>query len=317
MPHFDPVPRLPARGGKGRRLAFVAGFALSAGLRLRRPRRRPGLAQGISLLRDTETEDMLKSYEAPLAKAAGLEPGAVHMYLVGDPEVNAFAAEGQNIFIMSGIILDCKTPNELIGVMAHETGHIAAGHISRTGVGMEHAMIPMLLSMVLGRGRHGAGRRRCRHGDHGRGRGDGAGADGRLHPGAGIHRRPDRAQASGRHASIADGPLPDLRALRHRTGPERLQDRQICRGPSHRSGASGRYRNRCERLALARREGPAASHPHLRNGAGQARRLYFAGGSRRWIAIRKATPANLRAMPAPWPICASPNCKRRFPPPTA
>lgn len=150
MPHFDPVPTLPARGSKGRRLAFVAGFALFAAFFFAGPGANPAFAQSISLLRDTETEDMLKSYEAPLAKAAGLQAGDVHMYLVGDPEVNAFAAEGQNIFVMSGIILDCKTPNELIGVLAHETGHIAAGHISRTGVGMEHAMIPMLLSMVLG-----------------------------------------------------------------------------------------------------------------------------------------------------------------------
>src|SRR5262249_980570 len=150
VPRFDPVPRPPHAGRKGRRLAFVARLALSAAVLFAAPGVSPALAQGISLLRDTETEDMLKSYEAPLAKAAGLPPGDVHMYLVGDPEVNAFAAEGQNIFVMSGIILDCKSPNELIGVLAHETGHIAAGHISRTGVGMEHAMIPMLLSMVLG-----------------------------------------------------------------------------------------------------------------------------------------------------------------------
>ena len=150
MPRFDPVSSLPAAGSKGRRLAFLAGFALSAAFLFAGPGASPAFAQGISLLRDTETEDMLKSYEGPLAKAAGLQPGDVHMYLVGDPEVNAFAAEGQNIFVMSGIILDCKSPNELIGVLAHETGHIAAGHISRTGVGMEHAMIPMLLSMVLG-----------------------------------------------------------------------------------------------------------------------------------------------------------------------
>jgi predicted Zn-dependent protease len=147
VPQFDPVPS--ARGRKGRRYAFLAGFALSAAFFFAGPGATPAFAQGISLLRDTETEDMLKSFEAPLAKAAGLQPGDVHMYLVGDPEVNAFAAEGQNIFVMSGIILDCKTPNELIGVLAHETGHIAAGHISRTGVGMEHAMVPMLLSMVL------------------------------------------------------------------------------------------------------------------------------------------------------------------------
>ena len=149
MPRFDPVPMPPAPR-KGRRLAFFAGFALTAAFFFAGPGAQPAFAQGISLLRDTETEDMLKSYEAPLAKAAGLQAGDVHMYLVGDPEVNAFAAEGQNIFVMSGIILDCKSPNELIGVLAHETGHIAAGHISRTSVGMEHAMVPMLLSMILG-----------------------------------------------------------------------------------------------------------------------------------------------------------------------
>ena len=123
LPRFDPVPRRTAR-----RLAFAAGFALSAALVFTGLGTAPAYAQGISLLRDTETEDMLKSYEAPLSRAAGLDPQAVHMYLVGDPEVNAFAAEGQNIFIMSGIILYCKNPNELIGVMAHETGHIKAGH---------------------------------------------------------------------------------------------------------------------------------------------------------------------------------------------
>ena len=117
----------------------------------------PVLAQGISLLPDTETDEMLKSFEAPLAKAAGLDPDAVKTYLVSANEVNAFAAEGQNIFMMSGIILYCKTPNELIGVMAHETGHIKAGHLIRGEVGMQKAMIPMLLSMIVGLGAMVAG----------------------------------------------------------------------------------------------------------------------------------------------------------------
>ena len=145
MPHLDPVYRRPWR-----QIAFATGFTLSAFFAFTGLGILPASAQGIELLRDTETEDMLKSFEAPLAKAAGLDPTAVHLYLVGDPDVNAFAADGQNIFVMSGIILFCKNPNELIGVMAHETGHIAAGHISRTSVGAQHAMIPMLLSMVLG-----------------------------------------------------------------------------------------------------------------------------------------------------------------------
>ena len=104
-------------------LGFAAGIALTligTGL--------PAMAQGdIGLLRDTETEEMLRSYEAPLAKAAGLNADATKVWLVGDPEVNAFASfgdGGENIFIFSGILLASKTPNELIGVMAHETGHI-------------------------------------------------------------------------------------------------------------------------------------------------------------------------------------------------
>lgn len=144
MPHFDPVRRC-------RKFAFAAGFSLSA-LLYAGMGAAPAYAQGITLLRDTETEDMLRSYEAPLAKAAGLDT-VPRVWLVGAPDVNAFASYGdggENIFIMSGILLYCKNPNELIGVMAHETGHIAAGHISRSQVGAEHAMIPMLLSMVLG-----------------------------------------------------------------------------------------------------------------------------------------------------------------------
>ena len=110
----------------------------------------PAMAQGINILRDTETEEMLKSYEQPLAKAAGLDPSNVRVWLVGDPTVNAFAAFGQNMFIQSGIILYTKSPNELIGVMAHETGHISAGHLIRDSIGMEMATVPMLLSMIVG-----------------------------------------------------------------------------------------------------------------------------------------------------------------------
>jgi len=115
----------------------------------------PAYAQGdISILRDTETEEMLRSYETPLARAAGLNP-IPKVWLIGDDEINAFASygeDGENIFIFSGILLWLHTPNELIGVMAHETGHISAGHLSRGQYGMKKAMIPMLLSLVAGVG---------------------------------------------------------------------------------------------------------------------------------------------------------------------
>ena len=146
MPHFTSEPVRARRSSLIRPLTFAAGFALTlfgTGL--------PVFAQGINILRDTETEEMLKSYEDPLAKAAGLNTDATKVWLVGDNEVNAFASfgeGGENIFIFSGILLYLKTPNELIGVMAHETGHIKAGHLIRGEVGMQKAEIPMLLSLI-------------------------------------------------------------------------------------------------------------------------------------------------------------------------
>ena len=132
-----------------RKLCFAAGMAaalLVYGV--------PARAQEeIRMLRDTETEEMLRSYEAPLARAAGLDPSP-KVWLVQGP-INAFASYGdggENIFIFSGILLWLHTPNELIGVMAHETGHISAGHLSRGSYGMKKAMIPMLLSLVAGIG---------------------------------------------------------------------------------------------------------------------------------------------------------------------
>jgi predicted Zn-dependent protease len=105
----------------------------------------------MSILRDTETEEMLRSYETPLARAAGLDP-APKVWLLGDDEINAFASYGdggENIFIFSGILLWLHSPNEMIGVMAHETGHISAGHLSRGSYGVKKAMIPMLLSLAV------------------------------------------------------------------------------------------------------------------------------------------------------------------------
>jgi predicted Zn-dependent protease len=101
-------------------------------------------------LRDTETEELLKSYELPLARAAGLDVNAVHTYLMGDLSVNAFATQPQDIFIFAGILLWVKSPSELIGVMAHETGHLSAGHLSRNSDAVSKAMIPMLLSLIVG-----------------------------------------------------------------------------------------------------------------------------------------------------------------------
>ena len=74
----------------------------------------------------------------------------MHLYIVNDPSINAFVAEGQNMFIHTGLLMQLDVPNEVIGVMAHETGHMAGGHLVRTAQGAKAAMIPMLLSMAAG-----------------------------------------------------------------------------------------------------------------------------------------------------------------------
>ncbi|MES2473899.1 MAG: M48 family metalloprotease [Pseudomonadota bacterium] len=130
-----------------RKLCFAAGVAATLLIHVG-----PAYAQGFGILRDTETEEMLKNYEAPLAKAAGLDPDAVKTYLVGDPSLNAFAMQPANLFICAGMLLWMRTPNELIGVLAHETGHISGAHLTRGSFGAKKAMIPMLASIVLGLG---------------------------------------------------------------------------------------------------------------------------------------------------------------------
>ena len=129
----------------GRVFAFLVGFsgALCAIVT-------PAWAQAISLLQDTETERLLQSYETPILRVAGIDPAAVKMYIVNDTSLNAFVAEGQNIFVNAGLFILLKNPNELTGVLAHETGHMAGGHLIRDTGAIAKAEIPMLLSMVVG-----------------------------------------------------------------------------------------------------------------------------------------------------------------------
>ena len=108
----------------------------------------PASAQG--LIRDAEIEDTLRVYTNPLLEAAGLEPSDVHIYIVNEPSINAFVARGQNIFVHTGLILAAETPNEVIGVLAHETGHIAGGHLARNREAMNQSIGPMLISIGLG-----------------------------------------------------------------------------------------------------------------------------------------------------------------------
>jgi predicted Zn-dependent protease len=107
-------------------------------------------AQDISMLRDAEIETDLRTFETPVYRVAGLDPAALNIYLVNDQALNSFVAGGQNIFMNVGTIMRAETPNQLIGVMAHETGHIAGGHIARSEDAIRKAEYAGLMALALG-----------------------------------------------------------------------------------------------------------------------------------------------------------------------
>jgi predicted Zn-dependent protease len=108
------------------------------------------VAQGsISLIRDTETEHLLKDYSLPIFKAAGLG-SRITMRIVKHESFNAFVIDGGNVFINTGTLLQAKTPNEVIGVIAHETGHIAGGHLAQRRTQIARDQTRQLLLMALG-----------------------------------------------------------------------------------------------------------------------------------------------------------------------
>lgn len=101
-------------------------------------------------IRDAEIEKILRGYSDPLFKAAGLDTKAVTVMIINDSSLNAFVAGGQNVFINTGMIMTLDTPNELKGVIAHETGHISGGHLARGPEAMSKAEVPLLVGMLVG-----------------------------------------------------------------------------------------------------------------------------------------------------------------------
>lgn len=109
---------------------------------------RPAFAQ--TILRDAETEALFRDMSRPLVEAAGLRPDNVQIVLLQDPQVNAFVAGGQIVYLQTGLIVDARNVNEVQGVVAHELGHITGGHIIRMADGIRSATGISLLSLLIG-----------------------------------------------------------------------------------------------------------------------------------------------------------------------
>lgn len=102
------------------------------------------------IIRDEEIEQTLRTFSKPVFEQAGLSPKSVQFILIEDSELNAFVAGGQNIFLNTGLILKADRPDELIGVIAHETGHIAGGHLFRTQETYEELSLQAIAANILG-----------------------------------------------------------------------------------------------------------------------------------------------------------------------
>src|SRR3972149_5914154 len=108
----------------------------------------PAYAAG-GLIRDAEIEDTLRAYADPIFDAAGLRASDIQIHIIEDKSLNAFVTSGQHMFIHTGLSLPADPPNQLKGVMAHETGHIAGGHLVRSREAAGKATIPAMISIGL------------------------------------------------------------------------------------------------------------------------------------------------------------------------
>jgi predicted Zn-dependent protease len=123
------------------RLLMLLAISFAAGIQ-------PAAAQAV--LRDAETEALMRDISRPLIVAAGLQPENVQVVLLGNREINAFVAGGQIVYLHSGLFTVAANANEVQGVIAHELGHITGGHILRTYEGVQQATGIMILSLLLG-----------------------------------------------------------------------------------------------------------------------------------------------------------------------
>lgn len=110
----------------------------------------PLTAQAQNVIRDAETEHVLKEIATPIFTAAGLNPKQTRIVIVNEDVVNAFVAGGQNLFLYTGLLMETKNVAQLGGVIAHEAGHIAGGHLIRLRGEMENASIESIISSLAG-----------------------------------------------------------------------------------------------------------------------------------------------------------------------
>jgi predicted Zn-dependent protease len=134
-------------------LATAAAVALSS----LPARAQNGSDAGIPMIRDAEIEQLLREYVSPILKVAGLSNQNIQVVIINDKSFNAFVMDAHHIFVNAGALMETTTPNQLIGVFAHETGHIVGGHLSKMRQELANAQTAAIIAMLLGIGAVAAG----------------------------------------------------------------------------------------------------------------------------------------------------------------
>src|SRR4051812_42611226 len=142
-----------------RKAARLTALVTAAALVLAPVQARAQENRGPALLHDTEIEQLLREYTRPILRAAGLEKQNIQVVIINDGGFNAFVADGRRIFVNYGALMKSETPNQIIGVLAHETGHLAGGHLSKMREQLAQAQTQMIIAMLLGAGAMVAGAR--------------------------------------------------------------------------------------------------------------------------------------------------------------
>ncbi len=133
-----------------RGVRLVAVVAATFALLLAHAPRAEAQGRGVTIIRDAETEALLRSIYAPLFAAAGLSRSFVRVTIIRDRSINAFVTTGNRMFINTGLLMQVSSVEEVAGVLAHETGHVMGGHIARLPEELRNAQIRALVALLLG-----------------------------------------------------------------------------------------------------------------------------------------------------------------------
>lgn len=104
----------------------------------------------VALITTPESLDLLRSLGAPLLRAAGIKPDSVHFHIVRKATLNAMALPGNNIVLHSGLILAVRDRDALAAVLAHEIGHLSAGHHVQLEAAKKNLSVRTMVAFVAG-----------------------------------------------------------------------------------------------------------------------------------------------------------------------